>query len=100
MRLNGASPRGAKKAEAHSVVDDRKPNPIGYPSLEHNGVPAGANWFVGDAAIRGMYSGTVRTQNRTLQIQVMKRTMKRTRHLPARYRVRCNPRTTGYYREA
>jgi len=53
-----------------------------YPNLERNGVNAGANWFVGDEAMRGTYSGTVRTQNRTLQIQNMERTMKRTRHLP------------------
>ena len=81
MRLNGASSQGAKKAEAHPVVDDRKPKPRA-PDPECNEVPAGANWFVGDGAMRGTYSGTVRTQNRTLQIQVMKRTVKRTRHLP------------------
>ena len=55
---------------------------LGHPNLERKQVPAGANWFAGDAALRDTYSGTVRTQNRTLQIQIMKHTMKRTRHLP------------------
>jgi len=44
---------------------------LGYPNVKRNEDHAEANWVVGDAAMRGTYSGTVRTQNRTLQIQVM-----------------------------
>jgi len=42
---------------------------LGHPTQACNEVPAGANSFVEDAAMRGTCSGTVRTKNRTFKFK-------------------------------